>query len=171
MQNLDGEEKVIAFASRALTGAEIKYSTAEKECLAVVWAVEKWRHYLEGNTFNVFTDHSALSWAFSCPKATSRLTRWILRLQAFSFRVHCRKGCCNVVPDALSRSPEPPEGDVCVAMAKTSWADLPVTMHDIEKAQRADAMWEDLRQHDVDPTQGCTGYKEQQGVLYRLVPS
>lgn len=56
-------------------------------------------------------------------------------------------------------------------MAKTSWADLPVTMHDIEKAQSADAMCEDLRQPDVDPTPGCIGYKEQQGVLYRVVPS
>ncbi len=171
VQNLDGEEKVIAFASRALIGAEIKYSTAEKECLAVVWAVEKWRHYLEGNTFDVFTDHSALSWAFNCPKATSRLTRWILRLQAFSFRVYYRKGCCNVVPDALSRSPVLPEGDVWVAVAKTSWADLPVTMHEIEKAQRADAMCEDLRQPDVDPIPGRIGYEEQQGVLYRVVPS
>lgn len=67
----------------------------------------------------------------------------------------------------MSRAPELSIGDVCVAVAKTSWADLPVTMQDIEKTQRADAMCEDLRQPDLEPTPGHIG---QEGVLYREVP-
>lgn len=99
----DGE-KVICYISRSLTAAERKYTTIERECLAVIHALEKLRPYLEGVKFTVITDHHSLLWLHRLKDPTGRLARWAVRLQVFDFEIIHRKGKDNVVPDMLSRS-------------------------------------------------------------------
>ncbi|KAL0172920.1 hypothetical protein M9458_033231, partial [Cirrhinus mrigala] len=167
-------EREVAYASQTLTGAERNYSTSEKECLAVVWAVEKWRRYLEESQFDDFTDHAALAWDFNCPKTSSRLTRWMLQLQQFSFQVHHRKGCLNVGPDALSRVYEPPSNTAapCLSISSHHSTTLPHSLEEIAKAQRVDNTITHLQagiQTRSVKEQPIT-FEEHQGVWYRKVP-
>jgi hypothetical protein len=101
----DGEEHPIAYASRSLNKAERNYSATEREALAVVFAIEHFRPYVEGGKqFKVITDHSSLKWFFNLNNPTGRLARWGCRLSPYDFIIEHRKGKDNVVPDALSRS-------------------------------------------------------------------
>ncbi|KAJ9541422.1 hypothetical protein OSB04_027928 [Centaurea solstitialis] len=73
----------ICYASRTLNDAQENYTTTEKELLAVVFAIEKFRSYLVLSKIIVYTDHSALKYLFAKPDAKPRLIRWILLLQEF----------------------------------------------------------------------------------------
>lgn len=102
-QQEDGE-KVICYLSRSLTKNEKKFSTTEKECLAVLFAIEKLRPYIEMTKFKVITDHYSLKWLFNMKEPTGRIARWALRLQQYDFEIVHRKGKDHLVPDALSRA-------------------------------------------------------------------
>eukprot|EP00884_Botryococcus_braunii_P003186 jgi/Botrbrau1/12869/Bobra.0188s0011.1 len=93
----------VAFASRLLNSAERNYAPTEGECLALVWAIEKFRHFLDGRHFIVYTDHAALQWLNTKRHANSKLERWALRLQEYTFTVIHKKGEENLVADCLSR--------------------------------------------------------------------
>ena len=95
-------DSVIAYLSRALKAAEKHYSVIEKECLALVYAVHQFRHYLLGKPFIVYTDHNPLQW-LSAQKMEGKLCRWALQLQEFEFRICYRKGSQNSNADSLSR--------------------------------------------------------------------
>lgn len=100
----EGQEKVICYLSRSLTKVERRYSTVEKECLGVLFAVEKLRPYLLGSKFTVITDHYSLKWLYSIKDPIGRIARWAVRLQQYDFEVIHRPGKENVVADALSRA-------------------------------------------------------------------
>lgn len=70
------EEKPLYYYSAKLTSAEKNYSVTERECLAVVKSIKKFRPYLEGYTFNIITDHSSLKWLMSTKDLSGRLARW-----------------------------------------------------------------------------------------------
>ncbi|XP_071916150.1 uncharacterized protein [Coffea arabica] len=93
----------IYYASRALNGAQLNYSTTEKELLAVVFALEKFRSYLLGAKVIIFSDHAALRYLLTKKEAKPRLIRWILLLQEFNLEIRDKKGAENLVADHLSR--------------------------------------------------------------------
>ncbi|CAN6566312.1 unnamed protein product [Malus baccata var. baccata] len=102
-QRKDKRPHVIYYASRTLNDAQLNYSTMEKELLAVVFALDKFRSYLIGTKVIVFTDHAALKYLLTKKEAKPRLIRWILLLQEFDIEIRDKKGCENVVADHLSR--------------------------------------------------------------------
>ncbi|KAM1943148.1 hypothetical protein ACFX15_011526 [Malus domestica] len=79
-QRRDKLPHVIYYASRTLNDAQLNYATTEKELLAVVFALEKFRSYLIGAKVIVYSDHSALKYLLSKKKAKPRLIRWVILL-------------------------------------------------------------------------------------------
>ena len=101
----EGREVPVAFASRTLTPQERKYTVTEKECLAVLYGIEKFRSYIEGVKFRVITDHYSLLWLNRLRDPCGRLARWAMKIQQYDMKIEHRKGSLNTVPDALSRAP------------------------------------------------------------------
>lgn len=104
--NEDGKEHPIAYASRSLNTTEAKYSTFDRELLAIVWAISKhFRSFLYGRKFIVYCDHLPLISLLSgrLDNGTARLVRWKLLLLEFDFKIIHKKGKLNVTADFLSR--------------------------------------------------------------------
>jgi hypothetical protein len=79
-QSKDKKHFAISYASKTLTGPQLNYSTTEKELLAVVFAIEKFRSYLVGAKVIVYIDHAALKYLLTKKDAKPCLIRWILLL-------------------------------------------------------------------------------------------
>ena len=107
-----GKERIICCASRSLNQAEKAYPATKLECLAIVWAVAKFRPYLMAMPFEVFTDHYALQWLKMMRTGSALLHRWSAALEEYDFTVKHRPGKAQTHVDGLSRlpvDPAPPE--------------------------------------------------------------
>ena len=108
LPNSDDEvEVVIAYASRHLNERERKWSTTEKECLAIIYAVTVFRPYVYGRVFTCVTDHRPLEWLMSKKEPTGKLERWALKLQEYQMKIGYRAGKSHQNADCLSRTPLP----------------------------------------------------------------
>ena len=104
LQKFQDKLHPVRYLSRKLNSAERRYSTIEKECLAIVWAIQKLKAYLYGNQFVMLIDHAPLQFMKESNIRNSRIMRWSLFLQDWNFSLEHIKGVQNHVADFLSRA-------------------------------------------------------------------
>jgi RNase H-like domain found in reverse transcriptase len=101
----DEKGHLVAFLSKFLSAVKRNYEIHDKEMLAIICAMEEWRHFLEGaeHQFEVWTDHKNLQYFMSAKKLNRRQACWSLFLARFDFLLHHRPVKSMGKPDALSR--------------------------------------------------------------------
>ena len=135
----DNKKHPVAYASRHLRANEINYSAIEKEALGAYWGILHFNYLLYGREFTLIVDQSALRWLFSHKNVNSRLFRWQLSLQAYTYDVEYKKGRLHSAPDALSRNvAKTTEKVSAVQEVHETRNDRP---SDIAKLQENDPVW------------------------------
>ncbi|XP_075141564.1 uncharacterized protein LOC142217269 [Leptodactylus fuscus] len=104
-----GHEHPVQYLSRKLLPRGVAYATVEKECLAIVWALQHLQPYLYGRHFTVVTDHNPLTWIKRVAGQNGRLLRWSLVLQQYNYDIRHKPGRAHGNADGLSRRGEAAE--------------------------------------------------------------
>ncbi|GFX74338.1 retrovirus-related Pol polyprotein from transposon 297 [Trichonephila clavipes] len=171
------DEQPVEYASRLLSSAEKNYSTTEREALAVVWALNKFRGYIEGAEITVASVHQPLKWLMNLTSSTGRLARarWALQIQSYNLKNDYFPGKYNFIADMLSR-PEYRDEEICEL--KTIIIDFPTrTANELRTEQLKDLELKKIVDCFENPNKGVDfanwtgrGYVMNQGVLYRYSP-
>ena len=104
-QYINGQWQPISFFSKKLKPAETRYSTFDRELLAIYLSLKHFRYFLKGRTFHVDTDHKPLTFAFNCQpdRYSPRQSRHLNYISQFTTDLRHVRGIDNSVADALSR--------------------------------------------------------------------
>jgi len=103
LQSWDGESFPVAYASKKLLPRQQTYSVVVRECLAIVWGIQKFQAYLYGRQFVLQTDHQPLVYMNKARLINIIIMRWALSLQTYKFRIDAIPGKENIGADYLSR--------------------------------------------------------------------
>lgn len=185
IQKKNGMPHVIAYFSRRTTDCESRYHSYELETLAVVRAVEHFRHYLYGRKFTVYTDCNALKASKSKVDLTPRVHRWWAILQAYDFDIIYREGRNMEHADYLSRNPQPERvvSDLAVDSSQSISANTDVTSSKSVKFVELHEGWlavEQKRDKEIQdlvakflskelPDTVAQTYDVRNGILYRKI--
>lgn len=125
-QKQDGQWRTIAYLSKSLSPAERNYEIYDREMLAVMTALDEWRHFLMGaaHTFEIHSDHKNLEYFRKPQKLNQRQARWVTELSNYHFTLLQKPGKTMVKGDPLSRRPDHDKGDndnTDVQLLKSHW--------------------------------------------------
>ena len=118
-QDDEGQQRVIAYASRSLSHTERNYPTHKLQFLVLKWAItDRFHEYLYGGQFDVYTDNNPLTYILTSAKLDAMRQRWVASLANFNFRIFYKTGKTNVEADALSCIPRSKCQVIDAAMVK-----------------------------------------------------
>ena len=169
---------VVAFESRKLNPAESRYEVHDKELLSVVYALQKWKHYVGGrDQIQIYTDNWATKFIQTKPQLSRMQQKWMGILQSFDCVIKHRPGVDNVVADALSRRPDHrpltpagapayDHGEPVYHISSLSW----VTVSDdlfphMRQAALADAQYQRLRKQILSGSR--SDFRDDDGLLLK----
>ena len=116
------DERPIAFESHPRKGKFLSKAIYEKEMLAILHALKRWRPYLMGKQFKVKTDHDSLQYFLEQILSSEEQRKWVTKMLGYDFEIIYQKGKQNVVADALSRKDEDVEAMLCaISIIQPDW--------------------------------------------------
>ncbi|SJL16280.1 uncharacterized protein ARMOST_19800 [Armillaria ostoyae] len=173
-QEQDGKWRPVAFLSKALTITERNYEIYDKELLAIMLALDEWRHYLMGAAvdFEIWTDHQNLQYFRKPQKLNRRQARWVTELAEYHFTLHHKPGASNKKADLLSRRADHPQGqddnDEITVLSPEHFRTMimPTTNETHERIKSATRSHQKWDQGIANSLNHEKGIKERDGLLY-----
>lgn len=151
----------IAYVSKAFSKKNAMLSAYERELLAVVFAVQKWQHYLMLQPFTIRTNQQSIKYILDQKLATPFQQKWLSKLAGFDFTVEYKRGTENNIADALSRLP-------CTQLFEITVSSVQSDLMDKLKQQwETDLHLQQLIQDLQRDPASHVHYKWQQGILTR----